>query len=685
MAANQNQVTLDIDLQLKEDALRDAKKQLDAVAQQYEQSFRQRQQALRAGGRLSPGFLLTDEDLKKSCANVRAAQQVFSKAQRDLEMHTAPFTKRIGGLYQRLLYGDKVGTPEDADKAHRRLEQRVGSFHRSLHATIAMSSHIARTLAPLPGGGVLHAGLAGLSSGVEEGRNEYEDKMRREGKAGTPAGRALYALGGGFKGALAGGGLTLLAKAVSGAVEGSREEENIFRQLTHAGGGTGMGRLGEGMAARARGLQAPEAAGVLGQVFGAGGGEGAAAAALRAQTGLGMGGQYAQLLGGLANVGVRGGQQAIDANAQRLWTDIIAAGYDKALGRIDPRKVAAGISGAMQMLGTQTLGTVSGDPAQIFRMQRFLGQSEAFTGGRGFEMMGKLQSFVKGESSPLARAVSLMQSGLGQQGVGMVEAMRRSEQGLFGEGGQKGVERVTDFVSRFSGMAGGDRDLTSLLMAKQGGMSVSAATELFDLVKSGKFSEKEFEEAKKAAIPLEQQAYEAMAGLNWAGINKTLESLNRLLGQLFEELGGFKAVLATLQTTMKALIELTKFVLEFKEKGAGEAINRFLERQGLTGDVHAGQALPADWRKVESGGQAAMWAMKGPQATAELREQEADMRRRAAMTGSQTGRAIYSTPQGLKFFFELRTDQGVVIERKEADANWHGVLPHLRGKGGVPQ
>lgn len=565
--ADDNKVKLELDLELGDSAVRTAKKQLDDLAKSYEDSFRKRQQTLGKSGRFSTGFMLADEEYKKSVKNVSAAKDHYLKTLQEYENKSRPVTKRVAGWFHKVLYGEKVQSHDEAEAEQRKLDRRMTGFQQKLHGTLALSTALSQTLAPVPGGGVLHAGLAGMAGGYAEGTIDPETGERRKGLRGLVGG-----LLGGLKGLGVAAGLTLLAKGVGGAMQGSQESENVLRMLTHAGGGVGLGRAGAGLAFGARGLQAPEAAGVIGQVFRGGGGTEAARAALRAQVGLGLGGQYAQMLGGLADVGVRGGQQAIDANAKKLWVDIIAAGYDKALGRIDPRKVAAGISGAIQMMGRQTLGTTLGDPSQIFRMQRFLGQSGAFTGQRGFEMMGRLEGFVKGESSPLARAVSLMQSGLGKGGVGMVEAMRRSEQGLFGEKGPGGVKKVQDFVQRFSKMGGGNRDLTSLLMSQSGGMSVSAASELFDLVKSGKFTEKEFEEAKKKAMPLEERAYEAMASMNWTTINKLLEDISRSLGNLFTDIGGFKGVIEVLKETRDAVRAIRDFVLGVKTAAAEEGV-----------------------------------------------------------------------------------------------------------------
>lgn len=620
--ANDNQVKLELDLDLKDSSLREAKQKLDALARDYEQSFKKRKQALASGGRYSPGFMLADDELKRSTQNVEAAKNHFLKAQSDFESKSRPVTKRVAGWFHKILYGEKVQSGEDAEKEQRRLTRQMVGFQQKLHGTLALSSALAQTLSPLPGGGVLHAGLAGATGGFASGVGAYRQQMAAAGQTGTRLGAGLHGLWGGVKGMGVSAGLTLLAKGVAGAVQGSQEDENLFRSLTRAGAGTGLGRAGTHLALGTRGLLAPEAAGVIGGVYRAGGGTEAARAALRAQVSMGMGGEFTQMLGGLANVGVKGGQQAIDSNAKRLWTDVIAAGYDKALGRIDSRKVTAGIMGAMQMLGRQTLGTLAGDPGEIFKMQRFLGQSEAFTGQRGFEMMGRLDSFVKGESSPLARAVSLMQSGLGTPGVGMVESMRRSEQGLFGGEGAEGVSKVTDFVERFMKMGGGDRDITSLLMSQTGGMSVSAATELFDLVKSGSFTDKEFQEAKKKAMPLEQRAYEAMASMNWQSINELLQGINSVLGLILTDSGGLKGVITVLQEVRDALLRVEKFITgvktAIKEEGPlgaafGVVTGQTAERQKRNEEFEAAmtRTVGPGWKQAKWGG-TSQAALQGP-------------------------------------------------------------------------
>lgn len=564
---NDNKVTLELDLDLKDDAVRNAKRKLDDVAKKYEETFKQRRAALASGGRHSPGFMLADDDLKKVVKNVETAKASYLKAQTEFENRSRPVTKRVAGWFHKLLYGEKVQSSEDAEKEHRKLDHRMTTFQRKMHGTLALSSAVASTLAPIPGGGVLHAGIAGGAAGFAEGTVDPTTGERKKGVAGLAGG-----LAGGLKGAGMAAGLLLLAKGVAGF----RTEENVPYQLGQAMGGDIYSREGRRrwqdvrrVAASQPGMTAEQAAPTVMGVLRAGGGAGAAQQALRVERTAGLGGAFTGLLGGLARTGA--GQGQLDANAKKLWIEVLATGTAQGLSK---GRIGELIVGAQQVASQRVMGTTMGDPTEILRLSRFLGKDAAFSGTRGFEMMGKVEGFVRGETSPLARAVSLMQSGLGR-GTSMVEAMRRSEQGLFGgDAGGKSVERVQEFVGRFSKMAGGNRDLASLLMSQAGGMSVSASTKLFDLVKEGKFGKQDYERLKEEAQTDEQKSYKAIIASvdTWKHVDKLLDDIQKELGRIFKELGGTGAIVDMLRDVRDLLREIRDFATVAKREIADKGV-----------------------------------------------------------------------------------------------------------------
>ena len=309
--------------------------------------------------------------------------------------------------------------------------------------------------------------------------------------------------------------------------------------------------------------QATRAAQTIGGTFRAGGGAASAQQALRAQVTAGLGGEFNQLLGGLARAGSTSG--GVDTSAKRLWVDVLATGTSQGLAK---GRFGELIQGAMGIVGRQATGVGIGDPSDIFRMSAFLGQNSKFAGAAGFSTMGKLDSFAKGESSPMARALSLVNSGVGD--VGMAEAMRRSERGLFGDGaGEDAVSHVRNMVGQVSGMVGGDRDQASMLLSQMGGFGANEATQLIDLVNSGRFGQKEYDALKGATVKKEEQAYDAMIGAagHWANIDKTITRIESVLNNIFKLLGGFKGIEAVLSQTLAVLKFLQNFISTVQTDG----------------------------------------------------------------------------------------------------------------------
>jgi hypothetical protein len=336
-----------------------------------------------------------------------------------------------------------------------------------------------------------------------------------------------------------------------------------------AGGDVALGREGLRLAQSQSGMSDEDAAQTIGGSFRAGGGAGAAQQALRAQVTAGLGGEFNQLLGGLARTGSKSG--GIDASAKRLWVDVLATGTSQGLAK---GRFGELIQGAMNLVGRQATGVGIGDPSDIFRMSAFLGQNSKFAGAAGFSTMGKLDAFSKGESSPMARALSLVNAGVGD--VGMAEAMRRSERGLFGDGAaEDAVSHVRNMVGQVSGMVGGDRDQASMLLSQLGGFGANEATQLIDLVNSGRFGKEEYDQLKAATVTKEEQAYDSMiaAAGSWNSIDKTLTRIETVLGNIFNLLGGFEAIKMVLDETLSLLKGLRTFIDTLKTDGLAAAIS----------------------------------------------------------------------------------------------------------------
>jgi len=562
--ANDNKVQLDVELDIGDSTLRDAQRKFEDLAKKYEEAFKSRRSAMAKGGRFSPAFLISDEELKRAGRNAEGARDHVLKLQSEYEQRSKPFIQRAGGLVHRMLFGENVGSGEDADKEQRKIAARIGVFQRSLHGTLALSANVSRALAPLPGGGVLHTALAGAAGGFAQGQINPNTGLPQGGLLGAAGG-----LLGGLKGMAANAGMALLARGVGGAVTGGRRDESLMYSLSRsAGGDTALGREGLRLAQSQSGLSDEEAAQTVGGSFRAGGGAGSARQALRAQVTAGLGGEFNQLLGGLARTGSTSG--GVDASAKRLWVDVLATGTSQGLAK---GRFGELIQGAMGIVGRQAAGVGIGDPSDIFRMSAFLGQNSKFSGAAGFSTMGKLDSFAKGESSPMARALSLVNSGVGD--VGMAEAMRRSERGLFGDGaGEDAISHVRNMVGQVSGMVSGDRDQASMLLSQIGGFGANEATQLIDLVNSGRFGQKEYDALKGATVKKEEQAYDAMiaAAGNWNSINKTLQRIETVLGQIFGLLGGFEGIKMVLDETLSLLKGLRTFIDTLRTDGLAAAV-----------------------------------------------------------------------------------------------------------------
>lgn len=677
MAGNDNNAQMKVELSLEDNSLQALQKQLRQLENEAGKFFEDRKRARNKKGPFSAEFLVTDEQYKQTVGNL----QNVRKAIADHHERTKPILAKAGGMFYKLMYGENanIQSPEDVDRHHKKLEQaqsrHISFFQRQLHSTLALSSAISSALSPLPGGQALHAGVAGFASGVANGMYNPATGQRRSGLSAI-----LGGVIGGAKGAAANLIPTLLSKAVGGAIEGTRRDEGtLFGLAQAAGGDVRAGRAGLRAAYRAPGMTVEEASPLISGAFRAGGGVQSAQAVMRAQLTAGLGGEFTQLLGGLARAGGGSSDQGkLDSNAKKLWIDVLATGTATGLQK---GRIGELIVGAQQMAGRQALGVGMGDPGEIFRLAAFLGQDKNLKGGAGFQMMGSLDAMAKGETSPMARALGLVRNGVGS--VGLVESMRRTEQGIFGEGNSKGsIETIREMVQQVIKMAGGDRDMASLTLSRVGGMGINAATSAVDLVNSNKFGQQEFEALREQSKTTEQKAYESMisASGDWKSIDKRLQGIASTLGSIFTRLGGFEGVKAVLDETLLLLRKLNAFIDNWQKGGAVGAVGSLMGKTDVTklpGYVGSmDQVYGKDVTSTQASKLAEFKASMAPDIRATLLEAVTRMRDAGESVGTSRQRLRQDDKGEYHFLIELMSEQGKLIHVQEV---------RQRGSGGPPQ
>lgn len=681
--SNDNQVKLEIDLDLKDSALRDAERKLNELGKKVESSLAAKKGA---GGQHTSAFFYADQALKKDLKNFATGKSELLKHQQDYENKSRPITKRVAGVLHKWMYGEKVTSGEDADKEHRRMEARMGTFQRKLHSTLALSAHLAGTLAPLPGGGALHAGLSGFAGGFADGAIDPNTGRQKKGLAG-----AAGALWGGLKGGGAAAGLMLLAKGVAGAVEGGREEEGLTKLL---GRGIGGGKEGVGLRNRLLGLTGVSGYGMgkgergsmLAQSLQAGLGFDASQQALRAQTSMGMGGMANQLFGQMQRMPGSGELGAGQSKA--AFIDMLAAGYDKSLKRINPRLVTEGLASAMQMMGRLApgVGLAGNSTSEVFKTQRWL--DPKFKGKSG-EVMATLDEAMKGNTSDLAQGIALMANGLGD-GKSWVQAKLGAEVGAFGKDGSldaKGLEAIKARAKMTAGFFGGmgepgeaipDNAIAGYAASLGTPNELSTAKSILELVKSDAGIE-DFKEARGKAMTAEQKAWEQLGKLDWDEIEVQLKAIASKLAGIFNALGGTAGIATVLQGTLTALQGIAAFISDVKTKGWKAAVEGELpdkphkttvvstpdgwEPVDFDRLVGPAQMAPQDeWRRAFA--RSPMGDLTGPA------EAEAQRMAKGAAAGTHVEERIYrDQKQTLHFVLDLvDNDGGAVLERREAVA-----------------
>ena len=566
-----NSVTMEIEFDTKRQNLENIRKELEKVAAASAEAYRRKGAAAYEGGHGSLPWLEANKEEKMLAPRVKAAWNLHEKALKEYENRNAPLMKRVGGWVHKLMYGEKVD-PANIDNEQRKALQRMSAVQRHMATSIQVAQNLAHIMAPLPGGRVAYAGIAGAAQGFDQATIDPETGLRRRGVMGLARG-----LAGGAWGAAATAGLALAARGVSGAISGGREEASLYYRMSKmAGGDTKAGRAGMGLVYGVPGMSTGEAANIAGGAFRAGGGRESARYAIRAEQAGGFGGEYTQMVGGMAKMGAPTSE--IDANAKRLWIDMLATGTATGLQK---GRIGELIANAQHLAGSRELG-VKGDVFQVTRMLRALGggKDSPYQGARGVEFAGKLEGFVSGQSSPMAHAMALMGAGLGS-GTSYVEAMKKTEKGLFGKrGGENSVDsvqRVKDMVKRVSEQAGGDDDMATLLLSKMGGMNMTSAGDLLGMVQGGKFGEEDYKKMQEGADKTEQEAWNAMAGAagKWDHIDKLIQQADKELGKIFDALGGTDALIALLTRTAAAVEAIAQFigaVQKAKDNKVGAAI-----------------------------------------------------------------------------------------------------------------
>jgi len=454
----------------------------------------------------------------------------------------------------------------ERDESRKSRAERIGQQRETMRDMVMFHSALQAVTGPLPGGGIIQAGAYGLTSGINRGSHD-EFGNKKKGLKGI-AGGVL----GGLSGMAGGLGIAALAAGMQHAVSGSRNSESWLRTMSRAtGGNVGAGGAFVGQA-RSHGLTAEESIPVSAQALHATRGLGGIDAAMRAQVVSGAGGEMSQLSGALTKGGAFGGGPGADvrtnAGLKKAWKDLFAAGVSQGFRS---GNVPEMLAGAVAMANTRVLGGIlkegagsemAGLSAGMFKAS---GGDKAFQGESGFQMMGVANNMVQGKGSSYAQGMSLMNAGLGK-GNDLIGAMADSESGLFSERmSEKGKkktsasERLSPLLAKYSQQAGGDKRAMAMLLMNAGVAPNATAAIKMSEMDPRKLNDSMIKKTMDAAAPIEQQAYKAMAGMDWKTIDHLLESIDQQLGSFFNGIGGPAFVKDVLTKTLEVLTGLAEF------------------------------------------------------------------------------------------------------------------------------
>jgi hypothetical protein len=406
---------------------------------------------------------------------------------------------------------------------------------------------------PLPGGQFAGGAVRGMQQAYwnEMYRAEAEDRKPKTGMAM-------------LKGGAVGLGLAGLAAGVLGGVLGSRREETVGVPLGRLFGGKGAGDEITGLGA-AYGFNAEQTTGIASAHGRAVGGRAGLAASLWSEQAYGLGGAAGGLLGA---VGKTGGALD-DPKAKDALRNVFAAGTAQGLKQGRFGELLEGVTGVVQQ---SRFGVDETGVERITQMLSKMGPG--LQGAAGASALNQLDQAIKGQGGPLSRAIAMQNAGLGKDGQGYYTTLRKMEQGMFGsgEGGVRGDKNAAQkYFASFRRLMPGDSDEQKNarynLISNQTGMKMELVEKLEKAAEG--VSDKDWSDAKKAAVPKQDAAYEAMKtmGDGWRAFDIAVQNMENSLKQLLS-VGGY---LATMTAALNYLADFFGRVTKDPSKEAKAA------------------------------------------------------------------------------------------------------------------
>lgn len=492
-------------------------------------------------------------------AGLRASSEAFKKLsdatldakhKYDLELERDQ-QGRGGGLLtstvRKVWWGGK-GQPEDEEKAKREVSSQGARFANHLMTAIA---------APLPGGHIFNALAHGTLQGATTGFSEMGGGLR-----GILLG-AGKGLGYGAMGGLA----ALLGAGAVGSVVGSRRNESNARTLGQAGGNLGEAmRLGRGAS-----LLDEEFMPLAGDLLRSQGSLTGFRRVARMETGFGLGGQAASLLGSMA----RSGNETNEKAAQDALTKVISSGTAQGLAQ---GRFGELLQGAVDLVSRQQAGvSVGAGGVGEFATAMGMLRGSGLKGGQGAQVINQLDQLLTGRGGGgLSQLFAMQGAGLGQKNF--FQMQQQMELGAFGTGAGglqgSGAQGIKDFIGRFRDMFP-DNDSRRFIMREQTGLGMNAIQKLEDAFDQNDTSaiEKIMEDAK----PLQEKAFTAMVnvGAGWRGFQLAVHRIEDVLGQILANTGLLKDVTEMLRFLTEMLSNLPGMPKDMRSKKQATAYNDY--------------------------------------------------------------------------------------------------------------
>lgn len=490
-------------------------------------------------------------------------------------------------------------------------DEKRNEMKESMHDAVLFHSALGAIAGPLPGGGIAMAGAYGYSSTSQ--RWKQGSIKRGEGKIG----QAVAGMAGGVGGAAIMAGLAGLSMAVGGAVSGSQEEEVGSRSLARAYGGDPRKgnrafRMGAGY-----GMTNNEAAPFTLQALQATRGQGGIDSVLRAQQGMGAGGEMAGLAGALTQGGAFGKSGAgIDETLKRALIDIFATGVAQGF---ENGNVAETMANATAAANERALGVIvkSSMVTEFSALQASLynasGKDARFQGSAGAGAMQAYNNMVQGKGSPLSMGLALAANDVGKKGVALAKA--DAEAGLWGvrpseeeaaereisqaeSGGAKLTDEQKKAIYAKYRTTGAQRFKKSLAQARKASGGKLAGTQLFLMGSQGmgagfarataklkdseitderlKAEEEKHKTKGEKQQDLADQAFKAMVRMGqWKPFEIAVNELKYTLGMLL----GKSGVLGQLLVVVNELTAMIRTALG--AKAGGEKVRSTLRKETI--------------------------------------------------------------------------------------------------------